>query len=486
MVVEHGVGVRGVGVRGVLPRTVASTVGAVLLMGVLPGAVSASPASPVQAPSEPTSLSAMSLIPWFTAPSLVALRREVDTLWPGRSRLSDGSIGDNRHGRTVNSHNPVGASNGPRFGTRGAVHAMDITASGIDVNRLLMAVIGDPRVWYVIYDSKIWSRTYGWAARPYSGDPHTTHVHINLREDSQSAAVAAENGVGPWFSGKGGSAPAYLTAPTSGLSLTQSQVRALQTALIAAGFAIPAGATGHYGPQTTSAVAAFQRAQGWRGSGADGIAGPETLRRLGVSASVTVTPVSTSTPTPATTPTTTATTSTKNPAGLSKKKTKRLQRRLIKRGFTIPSGATGWYGPETTRAVKAFQRAQGWRGSGADGIAGNETLRRLGIKAKKSTTSTTSTSRAKNKSTATAATPTPTTTSSGRTGRRTWDPDDAYLVYDLQGALIARGFSIPAGQTGYFGTQTKAAVKAYQRSQGWRGAQADGIPGAQTLARLGL
>jgi hypothetical protein len=202
MVVDHGVGVRGAGVHAVLPRAVASTVGAVLLMGILPGAANASPASPVQAPSEQAAMSAMSLMPWFTAPSLVALRREVDTLWPGRSRISDGSIGDNRHGRTVNSHNPVGASNGPRFGTRGAVHAMDITASGIDVNRLLMAVIGDPRVWYVIYDSKIWSRTYGWAARPYSGDPHTTHVHINLREDSQSAAVAAENGVGPWFSGK--------------------------------------------------------------------------------------------------------------------------------------------------------------------------------------------------------------------------------------------------------------------------------------------
>ena len=472
------------GMRGVLPRAVASTVAAVLFMGVLPGAAHAGPVSPILAPSETSSLRAMSLIPWYTAPSLVALRNEVDTLWPGRSRISDGSIGDNRHGRTVNSHNPVGASNGPRFGTRGAVHAMDITSSGIDVSRLLTAVIGDSRVWYVIHDSKIWSRTTGWTARAYTGDPHTTHVHINLREDSQPAAVAAENGTGPWFTGKRGSAPAYLTAPTSGLSLTDSQVRALQKALIAAGFDIPAGATGHYGSQTTSAVAAFQRAQGWRGSGADGIAGPETLRRLGVTAIVTATPVSTTTPSSRTTtrPATKKARAT-NPAGLSKKKTRKLQRRLIARGYTIPSGATGWYGPETTRAVKAFQRAQGWRGGQADGIAGNETLRRLGIKKKKSTSTSSSTaSKAAKKAPSSA----PTTTSSGRTGRRTWDPDDAYLVYDLQGALIARGFSIPAGQTGYFGTRTKAAVKAYQRSLGWRGAQADGIPGSQTLARLGL
>ena len=159
-------------------------------------------------------MSAMSLIPWHTAPSLVALRREIDTRWSGRSRISDGVIGDSRHGRSTNSHNPVGASNGPRVGTRGAVHAMDITASGIDVNRVLNAVIGDSRVWYVIHDGKIWSRTYSWAARPYSGDPHTTHVHINLREDSQSAATDAENSTRSWFTGKATAAPAFLSSPT--------------------------------------------------------------------------------------------------------------------------------------------------------------------------------------------------------------------------------------------------------------------------------
>ncbi|PJA94334.1 hypothetical protein CO131_01945, partial [Candidatus Kaiserbacteria bacterium CG_4_9_14_3_um_filter_50_16] len=32
----------------------------------------------------------------------------------------------------------------------------------------------------------------------------------------------------------------------------------------------------------------------------------------------------------------------------------------------------------------------------------------------------------------------------------------------LQNALIAGGFSIPAGATGYFGTQTRAAVASWQ------------------------
>ena len=60
-----------------------------------------------------------------------------------------------------------------------------------------------------------------------------------------------------------------------------SCVTAFQRALIGRGHRIPAGATGYYGDQTKSACAAFQRAQGWSGSGADGLPGPQTFARLG-------------------------------------------------------------------------------------------------------------------------------------------------------------------------------------------------------------
>jgi peptidoglycan hydrolase-like protein with peptidoglycan-binding domain len=75
--------------------------------------------------------------------------------------------------------------------------------------------------------------------------------------------------------------------------------------------------------------------------------------------------------------------------------------------------------------------------------------------------------------------------SAAGTGRR-WDPADGRLVYDLQRALIARGYSIPAGPTGYFGVRTKLAVQEFQESLGFSGDQADGIPGPTTLRRLGL
>jgi peptidoglycan hydrolase-like protein with peptidoglycan-binding domain len=135
--------------------------------------------------------------------------------------------------------------------------------------------------------------------------------------------------------------------------------------------------------------------------------------------------------------------------------------------------------------VASFQRDQGWRGAQADGIAGPQTLLRLGV-----TTSGSSSSRGaaavvtkqqpapKAKKAASAPKP-------AATGR-SWDPDNGRLVYDLQNALIAKGYSIPAGPTGHFGTRTKQAVRAFQKSLGFRGAQADGIPGPTTLRRLGL
>jgi peptidoglycan hydrolase-like protein with peptidoglycan-binding domain len=372
--------------RAMSMRAVACAACALLLASGVVSPARATQSGPEQPGVESgITLGTLSLIPWYAAPSLVTLRKEVDARWPGRSRASDGVIGDARHAARTNSHNPVGGAGGPGVGTRGAVHAIDITASGIDVQALLSAVVGDARVWYVIHGGRIWSRSTGWAPVAHRGDPHTTHIHVNLREDDQAAAVAAENDTRSWF-GRGSASPAFLSG---GTALTRAQTTRLQQALLGRGYAIPAGATGTYGAQTTAAVAAFQRDQGWSGSQADGIAGPETLRRLGV---------------------------------------------------TAAAGSSGSRGASAS-IVKA-----------------------------------TPTTKAPTRSPA----PAP-----ARPTRR-WDPQNGRLVYDLQNALIAKGYSIPAGPTGYFGTRTKLAVRQFQESLGFSGAQADGIPGPTTLRRLGL
>jgi LysM repeat protein len=56
----------------------------------------------------------------------------------------------------------------------------------------------------------------------------------------------------------------------------------------------------------------------------------------------------------------------------------------------------------------------------------------------------------------------------------------------MQARLIAKDISIPSGATGYYGNQTKAAVKAAQKEQGFTGSDADGIVGRKTLEWLGL
>ncbi|WP_454320763.1 peptidoglycan-binding domain-containing protein [Streptomyces phaeoluteigriseus] len=58
-------------------------------------------------------------------------------------------------------------------------------------------------------------------------------------------------------------------------------------------------------------------------------------------------------------------------------------------------------------------------------------------------------------------------------------------VRTVQEALIAQGHSLVGGADGDFGNQTKAAYAAEQRAQGFKGTNADGNPGCQSLTELG-
>lgn len=125
---------------------------------------------------------------YYLAPSLVALRDEVNGRWPNRDKSSDGWIGDTSHQARPSDHNPD-------WNDGGVVRAIDVDVSGIDRRALLKAVIGDDRVWYVISHGIIYSRTYGWAARRYTGsNSHHKHAHISIRHTN-----AAESDRGDWF-----------------------------------------------------------------------------------------------------------------------------------------------------------------------------------------------------------------------------------------------------------------------------------------------
>lgn len=137
---------------------------------------------------------------WQLAPALVDLIDEVDARWPNRKRTSDGSIGDASHAARASEHNPDRDSDAM---PRGYVSALDITKdSAAQMEELRQKLIADPRTWYVIHNGRIWSRTYGFANRPYSGsNPHTAHMHVSLM---QTAAGARG---GSWGVAKGRPAP---------------------------------------------------------------------------------------------------------------------------------------------------------------------------------------------------------------------------------------------------------------------------------------
>lgn len=125
---------------------------------------------------------------WYLAASLIALGNEVNARWPNRDTASDGAKGDAAHAARTSDHNPD-------YSAGGVVRAIDVDNGGIDVQALLDATIGDQRVWYVIWDRHIYSRTHSWAKQAYAGpDPHTGHVHISINHTK-----AAETDTSPWF-----------------------------------------------------------------------------------------------------------------------------------------------------------------------------------------------------------------------------------------------------------------------------------------------
>ena len=128
---------------------------------------------------------------YYLAPSLKALGNEVTASWSEAwptVRLGDGWVGDTSHQARKSDHNPD-------WDAGGVVRAVDIGIEGRDAARLLTAVIGDERVWYVIHKGVIYSRTYGWEPRAYTGsNPHNHHIHISIRHDRD-----AENDTAPWL-----------------------------------------------------------------------------------------------------------------------------------------------------------------------------------------------------------------------------------------------------------------------------------------------
>ncbi len=141
---------------------------------------------------------------WHLAPSLKRLQYELDDRYPGRPK--DGTIGDAAHAARPSEHNPDRDSDGM---PRGAVSAMDVYTGKVP-SSLVQTLIKDKRVWYVIHKRVIYSRTYGFRPRAYTGsNPHNSHIHISLNQTQ-----AAHDSTANWLAPKAGATYRVVSGDT--------------------------------------------------------------------------------------------------------------------------------------------------------------------------------------------------------------------------------------------------------------------------------
>jgi len=212
---------------------------------------------------------------WRLAESLKKLQAQINQMAPGRSKVSDGTIGDAAHAARDSDHNP---------NEQGIVAAIDVThdpSGGCDGQILSRSLIADSRVKYVIFNSQIWkARTGQWEFYGGKGkNPHDHHVHVSVTPDGRHQTQDWDVRI----AGAPGEIPPATTTVTETRPLlktgsTGEAVQALQQLLNSLGFSC--GVDGRFDPNTTSAVERFQEAHGLR---VDGKVGPDTWRALGES-----------------------------------------------------------------------------------------------------------------------------------------------------------------------------------------------------------
>lgn len=143
---------------------------------------------------------------WTLVPCLVTLRGEFNALAPGRDRASDGSIGDQAHAQSSSDHNPdeTGATPYEDADSTNEVHAIDVDKDLRKTGWTMARAVGiivlrhrngqDDRLQNVIYNRVIYSRSWGWTARTYTGsNAHTEHAHFSARY-----TTAEERDTRPW------------------------------------------------------------------------------------------------------------------------------------------------------------------------------------------------------------------------------------------------------------------------------------------------
>ena len=205
------------------------------------------------------------------------MRAQFNAHSPGRSKASDGWIGDAAHAASTSDHNPWVKHQGV-----GIVTALDIThdpKNKVDTWAIaeFMRQQRDPRVKYVISNRRIFSATVSpWAWRTYTGsNPHSSHMHVSVNstanhfDDTRDWKLfAAHHMPNP---------DSPTNRPVLRRGMKGEDVRTVQNVLNAAILPPRLTVDGDFGPMTENAVKDFQREQKLS---VDGVVGPITWGAL--------------------------------------------------------------------------------------------------------------------------------------------------------------------------------------------------------------
>lgn len=166
--------------------------------------------------------------------------------------------------------------------------------SKADADRLVADLVGDPasraRLFNIIWNGGIWSRSWGWARRTFGGDPHRDHPHISgLAADDENAAG--------WPAVDGGGTDMFCRHGDTGEHVRRLQYQLGNVSPTIKG--LVGAVDGEYGNATASGLAAlvklhngrtvdgrnygaaesiyldFQLTRKWGGGGTPGPAGPK-------------------------------------------------------------------------------------------------------------------------------------------------------------------------------------------------------------------
>lgn len=132
---------------------------------------------------------------WDVAKSLDKLLAQINEMAPGRSKASDGSIGDTAHqAESFSDHNPEDKPGSEPD----EVDARDFThdpAHGADMFQISEALrqSRDYRIKYVIFYDRYFSPKTGWAWVKYTGaNKHRKHMHVSVNDKDDDSTT-------PWL-----------------------------------------------------------------------------------------------------------------------------------------------------------------------------------------------------------------------------------------------------------------------------------------------